>query len=767
MVLSLLGEIKLKNVVMMCVWLLFSHHILFTKQVGSTVNVSKQSRTFFSNDGANEMTGFSIFTKGFVLQDVDTIVNFNAYFPISGDVVLNKGTINLQTDLTLQSPMTIGGGMIKGNYFNISFPHNIEQVIIPSAGLDHSLVQLLEKSYAKRIFSLDWSYDGKYLALGFDSSNSIYEIQVYELIDNDLILKASQNYNNNDDVRALAWHPSSYYLAAGSLSNNELRVWLFDPNVPSITESDNANINDVYALAWSHDGNYLAAGRSNTSDVYLYSFSSGTLGSLIKGSLGSKGHVYDVSWDSTDSYLVVGQRRSSGKELHLFSFNGSTLTKEFDSELNKDVYGAQWHPSLPYVAVGCRSSTNQFRLYSFANGALAQTSQNLEENDYIYSLDWSKDGNYLAVGKDSDPEGLELEVYYFNQDEGTLHLSSGIVHAQDIWKVKWHPSGNYLAVSDTTGKLYLYTFEDQDLHLENVKINCGTQTQFTRPLIFNGKSTITGNGLTIDLASTSSIMVASGSQLRIEDAIIKGVKNRAIACEDGTSTLVLSNVTLLLDGYTSFEKGAIRFENTVKFKGEHIFAYHTSQTSTILSEATVKLDQGFTFSYDVPSGNQNCFQFQDYSARLILNGATMRTTATGMQLTSGQVIIKKDSTLYAERYNLPDDDVFGGEILDNGFIVGNDTYGQDLQVAILSGVNLDVKHGTLHLNNYASGNINLLNPLSSITMHEQTSLKISTDTVMPLGKIFFKALSRLGTKKTVDFQASIVPQARMFRYKYN
>src|SRR4029077_15514476 len=77
-----------------------------------------------------------------------------------------------------------------------------------------------------------------------------------------------------------------------------------------------------------------------------------------------------------------------------------------------------------------------------------------------------------------------------------------------------------------------------------------------------------------------------------------------------------------------------------------IFAYQTSKTSTVLTRSELALDSYLTFSYDqISSTAQNLLEFADASSKLWLYGGTLHTTATGLTLTKGTLMVEADSCI--------------------------------------------------------------------------------------------------------------------------
>jgi hypothetical protein len=96
--------------------------------VGSNTTPSRPALTTFpAADGDNEMRGFAAFENGFTLQNSSTSCLYNSFFPISGTITFNGGTLELDRDLVLTNTVSFAdGGIIDGNSYALEFPDKLE-----------------------------------------------------------------------------------------------------------------------------------------------------------------------------------------------------------------------------------------------------------------------------------------------------------------------------------------------------------------------------------------------------------------------------------------------------------------------------------------------------------------------------------------------------------------------------------------------------------------------------------------------------------------
>jgi len=75
----------------------------------------------------------------------------------------------------------------------------------------------------------------------------------------------------------------------------------------------------------------------------------------------------------------------------------------------------------------------------------------------------------------------------------------------------------------------------------------------------------------------------------------------------------------------------------------------------------------------------------DDSSILYLNGCTIRTTTTGMQLTTGTLVVNGQNHVYND----------GAVSLSQAFILGNGNPANDLDIEILPGASISLESGKL------------------------------------------------------------------------
>jgi len=176
-------------------------------------------------------------------------------------------------------------------------------------------------------------------------------------------------------------------------------------------------------------------------------------------------------------------------------------------------------------------------------------------------------------------------------------------------------------------------------------------------MTFAGLTTIDGGGHDFNISSLDRAMdVLPGATLQICNARITGLGGAGdsgtnnLRCIGPDSTLTLTNCSLVLDNNFSFTQGVFDIYDDVVLTGNKYvtFAYQSPQNLTIYTDSKLTLDRKLTFSYDSVSASKQKLVMQDESSVLYLNGCTLYSTRTGLQLEGGTVIVEDLITIRNE-----------------------------------------------------------------------------------------------------------------------
>ena len=333
-----------------------------------------------------------------------------------------------------------------------------------------------------------------------------------------------------------------------------------------------------------------------------------------------------------------------------------------------------------------------------------------------------------------------------------LHLANGVMFVGDD-RVNLNSAGLYLGSQDLTWSGNTYWSGNGGAIFLNANVSLsGTWT-------FDGSCVVHGNDHSIDLGATGNIFVDSNSSVMFHGLRLENAGN--VHCVDDTSTIILDDVIWCEhDGDSLFSSGAIRFINKVKLHGNGVFVYSTSQTSTICSSSKLVMDEGMTFSYAPSVAGKDLLEFEDSSARFILDAASLFSTATGMQLKTGRLEIKGNAEILSDTILVPTPIP---HILNEGITFGTGSAEDDFTCVLIGGANLSLTAGTLVYNNTDPDLLIIESKSSLLKIGEQARLTLDESLRLVTGGIEFGNHATLMIKNGKTFTGSIFPLGYLHR----
>ncbi len=217
---------------------------------------------------------------------------------------------------------------------------------------------------ASVVWSVDWSPDGRYLAIGGNSASNVTH-RVYSFDGSVTVTLPGCNKDHGSQVRSVNWSPDGKFLAIGGFEGTggyEIRVYSFDGT--GLTELIGCRkdvgvsplVDPVDSVSWSPDGKYLAVGGQDDADpgpgydFRVYSFDGSSLTLLDLKDHGVGAFVRTASWSSDGKYLAtVGD---SGLSTRVYLFDGSSLGLLDDGDHGGGVFSTSWYPDDRYLALG-------------------------------------------------------------------------------------------------------------------------------------------------------------------------------------------------------------------------------------------------------------------------------------------------------------------------------------------------------------------------------------------------------------------------------
>ncbi len=227
---------------------------------------------------------------------------------------------------------------------------------------------ILAKEFLGSARSVDWSPDGKLIAVGhFDGKCRILDAETLDRVSVIII-------PNSIAVRCVKWHPNSRWLAEVSHCGTvemATGVRIIDTQTGKLLRQLQGHSGDVFHLAWSPDGKQLAS--SDNQEVIVWNQSDGQIVLRTDGA--------NVNWSPDGTLACV---RASG------------IWDVFENEQivpAENVDGIAWRPDSKQLALGCRDG--KIQVYDVDSSRLL--CEFLGHTSEIWSLSWSKGGGILAT----------------------------------------------------------------------------------------------------------------------------------------------------------------------------------------------------------------------------------------------------------------------------------------------------------------------------------------------------------------------------------
>jgi len=509
--------------------------------------------------------------------------------------------------------------------------------------------------------------------------------------------------------------------------------------------------------------NGLTFGDGTSSGDIIFELSPGTSVRLLKGHL-------NLNFDSGDSV------KSRSQSARIDRKDGTVLTLQSDVTLQDLTLEAD---SLAVLNVDAgKTLTYDNCIIGYETGAFDITGSRI---NYYSNMLSGNDSIFLRRG---DLVTYSIIAGTGNAIRGNGSMSGGIVMNPGA-ELTYNLSGPVLTdISLNSAQLFLtgdltlgrgtVISTGGTVEMGNNQVNLGTQeitwpsaiywdgtnasillnalTHLSAVWTFSGDCTIDGNGNTLELVSGGNIIVEQGSKLRFKDVIVKGISGNNIRCLDDFGTIECDNVNWIQSDDYTFDTGAMIYKNDVQMTALNTkFIYQSSQTSTILAESRLKLDEKFTFSYDPGIISQDLIEFIDNTSEFHLRGATLYATVTGMNLYKGNMTVKGDAEIATEIREISED-----EIIDIGIMIGSGIEEDDMEVFVNVGSSLNLTGGTIIYNNVNQSSLKMGNAISNISVDVDTTFDIRQTIDLGIGRLVFKKGSALFIPSDKSILGSVI-----------
>ncbi len=327
--------------------------------------------------------------------------------------------------------------------------------------------------------------------------------------------------------------------------------------------------------------------------------------------------------------------------------------------------------------------------------------------------------------------------------EGATLVGSGTISLQN-------KSVQFPIVATTQSSNLIFTGNGDIVLNANMTLNAN--------LTFNNVCTIKGNGHTLNIQN-GHLIVNPNAHLILQNVVLDGVHDTVLTCSDSSGVITFDKTKIIQTGSSSISYGALRWMNSNKIEGAYTFAYQSTMTSTLLADSKLNLEPGVIFNFDPPlfDGCNKLLEFIDESSQLVLNGASLLSTTSGIELVKGTLMVKRTSFIGSD------------SVIDfyqkHGVSLGNGI--DDMNIVIAPEAELYLTQGVLEYRNLSSYSLVMLNSLSAIRIAGGAALQLFEDLDLRPGFVVFDDLARVyylnGVKQIIG---SINPQGKLYRKNF-
>ncbi len=677
-----------------CVFLIFFSRSLDGMTIGSDTAVTRFNNQVTLNNG-DRIAGFAALDGGFFIDSANVTATFDSFFQVSGPLEFNGGTLRLNQDLRVSNVSSLGPlGNITGDFHNLDLGRTVTVLPIPSNDTPCTLTFIDDDTGADPYETVDWAFDSVYVGVGtsgFQPNVIVYEFDGSALTQVEIITPPGFSF----DVNAVRWHPSDYFLAVGIdaafFGGSELHIYSFDTGTTTLTlVSSNAVAGAVTALAWHPDGDYLVVGTdANALEVQLYPVSgTGVLGAPVNINIAPNRDVQleSADFDSTGDYFAVGLNASGASPTILvYDFTKIPLGAVLNASVTTPatVAGLTWNQTITdLIAVG-QTGVSADRVIAYEHdggaGTLTQVATISDFSISVENVAWNRDGDCLALGTIVDAGVGQVRSYCYDDTTETFDFANSFDLADDVGGIGWSPDNAFLATGDDSNTLSIYNksasstsgsfiFSNLNMILNNnLRINNAS-------FLFNGMTTIEGQGNTLDLMGTTTFIIDANSSLTFKNIHLKGAGLQNISGTDVTSTLTCENMNWSLDNDFTFTQGTLSVVSNLVLEGDQKqFTFRSAGLALIEPFSTLIIDEGVTFSYDPSIADKELLQFTDNTSRLRLNGGTLHASLIGLNLFKGSLVVDNNSSITSAATTDAEAISFGdGSMSINNFNLGID-----------------------------------------------------------------------------------------------
>ena len=659
--------------------LLLASTVLVTVDIGSDTSVTRFDTQVTLNDG-DRIAGFAGLNAGFRLFDSTVTGLYDNFFPVSGDILLNGGVLNLNQDLIFFAVSNlVSMGTINANKHAIHLAPTMTTV--PSGDLvDCNLTFVTDATFGtQNVIVNDWSFNDLYIALGLTSGTND-ELQVYGFDGSNLTPLDSVDFPSAR-VATLSWHPSQLLLAVGSqpvAAAPELRMYSFDGS--SLTLEDSIEFGtEIAGVKFHKSGDYLAVTKGTVSEINIYPVSSaGIFGTPATATIAPDNPDIDsLDWDLTGSFLAVGTASAGASTPTTYVFDFQTapslsITQNASIVMpggGSRVRDVAWNPQIAnYVAVATHATPEVVMYEHDADaGTLTSIATISAGGPNGLGLGWNRNGECLALSTANNGAAGEFQTYFLDTTAISFSLIDDFEIGVNAREPTWSRNGKFVSHGQNNpGALSVYKVDaaNRCFIISNGRLFLNSNVEFRDLcLTFTGNNIVNGAGNTLTLDLTSTLQIDEEASVLFQDIRILGMREAKLQMIDSTSTASFKDVVMHLDTDYTFTQGRFDVIRGFRLEGKgKTFTYTSDQVSTVILTGVFEMGPETTFRYAPSIASKTLLKLGASSSIFMLDSATLSMTSTGLQLDTGQFIVDGKSLIISEGSNSAEGMVWGDGI---------------------------------------------------------------------------------------------------------
>ncbi|MFT5525468.1 MAG: WD40 repeat protein, partial [Pirellulaceae bacterium] len=345
------------------------------------------------------------------------------------------------------------------------------------------------------ITALDYSSDGKWLAVSGFHEVLLHEALLHEALHHEVLLQEAQDGSTKESVEPVArligmseriesvvFSPDSAMLAVtGGTPGRMGEVQVWEIATRKLLQSIRVSFDTIRGASWSPDGKQLSFGCTDNT-VRVIEVSSG------KQVLYSASHtdwVLGTVFSAKGDQLVTCSRDGSVKLVEVKSQRMlGGLTGVQPGALKDDLHAVALHPTNnEVVAAGQDGIPTSFRLDAKPNGSKVRDFQRMPGR--IFDIRFSRDGQKLFAGSSDKGSG---HVFIYNSGGQLLKQAAGL--ASPVYAIACSADGKLVASGGADGVIRLNDVESGELVRQFVPIKLQAGDEQPRPIeLTNAAST--------------------------------------------------------------------------------------------------------------------------------------------------------------------------------------------------------------------------------------------------------------------------------------